>query len=151
MVFLTSLNWRPNRDFPILCKTTRRLGCGKALRKAWASRKVLASPSSMPCLRHEPLGKSGEAFEVTEGPWPVMQTPRELHGDPHVAANEYLKEVAGGSRGRFALVATPVQFDDTQLPLRCVLKMGEPTDEVLRELAHTQDELMNHKVAGVIH
>jgi crotonobetainyl-CoA:carnitine CoA-transferase CaiB-like acyl-CoA transferase len=54
--------------------------------------------------------RSGEAFEVTEGPRAVMQTPRELHGDPHVAANEYLKEVAGGSRGRFALVATPVQF-----------------------------------------
>jgi hypothetical protein len=32
----------------------------------------------------------------------VIQTPRELHDDSQVAANGYLKEVAGGSRGRLA-------------------------------------------------
>jgi crotonobetainyl-CoA:carnitine CoA-transferase CaiB-like acyl-CoA transferase len=91
------------------------------------------------------------AFEDMEGPWAVMQTPRELHDDPQVAANEYLKEVDGGSRGRFALVANPVQFSETQPPLRRGPEMGEHTDQVLRELGLTQEELMNHKVAGVIH
>ena len=57
----------------------------------------------------------------------------------------------GGSRGRFALVANPVQFGETQPPLRRGPEMGEHTDQVLRELGLTQDELMNHKVAGVIH
>jgi crotonobetainyl-CoA:carnitine CoA-transferase CaiB-like acyl-CoA transferase len=91
------------------------------------------------------------AFEDMEGPWAVMQTPRELHDDPQVVANEYLKEVDGESRGRFALVANPVQFGEIQPPLRRGPEMGEHTDQVLRELGLTHDELMNHKVAGVIH
>jgi crotonobetainyl-CoA:carnitine CoA-transferase CaiB-like acyl-CoA transferase len=91
------------------------------------------------------------AFEDMEGPWAVMQTPRELHDDPQAVANEYLKEVDGGSRGRFALVANPVQFGGVQSPLRRGPEMGEHTDEVLRELGLTQDELMSHKVEGVIH
>jgi crotonobetainyl-CoA:carnitine CoA-transferase CaiB-like acyl-CoA transferase len=91
------------------------------------------------------------AFEDMEGPWAVMQTPRELHDDPQAVANEYLKEVDGGSRGRFALVANPVQFGEVQSPLRRGPEMGEHTDEVLRELGLTQDELMSHKVEGVIH
>jgi crotonobetainyl-CoA:carnitine CoA-transferase CaiB-like acyl-CoA transferase len=91
------------------------------------------------------------AFEGMEGPWAAMQTPRELHDDPQVAANEYLREVDGGRRGHFALVANPVQFGETQPPLRPSPEMGEHTDEVLRELGLTQDELMKHKVEGVIH
>ena len=80
-----------------------------------------------------------------------MQTPRELHDDPQVAANEYLKEVDGGRRGRFSLVANPVQFGETQPALRRGPEMGEHTDEVLRELGLRDDELMNYKVEGVIH
>jgi crotonobetainyl-CoA:carnitine CoA-transferase CaiB-like acyl-CoA transferase len=91
------------------------------------------------------------AFEGMEGPWAVMQTPRELHDDPQVAANEYLKEVDGGRRGRFSLVANPVQFGETQPALRRGPEMGEHTDEVLRELGLRNDELMNYKVEGVIH
>ncbi len=91
------------------------------------------------------------AFEGMEGPWAVMQTPRELHDDPQVGANEYLKEVDGGRRGRFSLVGNPVQFGETQPALRRGPEMGEHTDEVLRELGLTDDELMNHKVEGVIH
>jgi len=85
-----------------------------------------------------------------EGPWAVMQTPLELHEDPQARANGYLQEVDGGARGQFALVGNPVQFDETQPALRRGPEMGEHTDEVLRELGLSDDELMNHKVAGVI-
>jgi len=81
----------------------------------------------------------------------VMQTPRELHDDPQVAANEYLGEVDGSGRGRFTLVANPVQFGETPPTLRRGPEMGEHTDEVLHELGLTDDELMHHKVAGAIH
>jgi crotonobetainyl-CoA:carnitine CoA-transferase CaiB-like acyl-CoA transferase len=91
------------------------------------------------------------AFDDMEGPWAVMQTPRELHDDPQAVANGYLDEVDGGVRGRFALVANPVQFGEAQPSLRRGPEMGEHTDEVLREIGITQDELMSHKVEGVIH
>ena len=91
------------------------------------------------------------AFEGMEGPWAAMQTPRELHNDPQVTANDYLREVDGGQRGRFTLVGNPVQFGQTQPPLRRGPEMGEHTDEVLLELGLSYDELMNHKTSGVIH
>ena len=97
------------------------------------------------------LAEWRQAFEGMEGPWAVMQTPHELHDDPQVSANGYLQEVDGGQRGRFALVANPVQFDETQPGLRRGPEMGEHTDEVLLELGFTHDELMNYKVHGVIH
>ena len=81
----------------------------------------------------------------------MMQTPRELHDDPQVASNGYLKEVDGGRRGRFSLVGNTVQFGETQPPLRRGPEMGEHTDEVLRELGLTDAELINHKVQGAIH
>jgi crotonobetainyl-CoA:carnitine CoA-transferase CaiB-like acyl-CoA transferase len=91
------------------------------------------------------------ALAGMEGPWAVMQTPRELHDDPQVAANEYLGEVDGSGRGRFTLVANPVQFGETPPTLRRGPEMGEHTDEVLHELGLTDDELMHHKLAGAIH
>src|SRR5215472_5162255 len=91
------------------------------------------------------------ALAGMEGPWAVMQTPRELHDYPRVAANEYLGEVDGSGRGRFTLVANPVQFGETPPTLRRGPEMGEHTDEVLHELGLTDDELMHHKVAGAIH
>ena len=91
------------------------------------------------------------AFEDMEGPWAAMQTPRELHDDPQVAANGYLKEVDGGSRGHFTLVANPVQFGEALPGLRRGPEMGEHTDEVLLEMGLSQDELMHYKLNGVIH
>jgi crotonobetainyl-CoA:carnitine CoA-transferase CaiB-like acyl-CoA transferase len=44
-----------------------------------------------------------------------------------------------------------VQFGEVQPSLRRGPEMGEHTDEVLGEIGITQDELMNHKVEGVIH
>lgn len=91
------------------------------------------------------------AFQGMEGPGAVMQTPRELHEDPQIAANEDLKEVDGSRRGRFSLVGNPVQFGKTKPTLRCGPEMGEHTDQVLRELGLTNDALMSYKVEGVIH
>jgi hypothetical protein len=50
-------------------------------------------------------------------------------------------EVDGGARGRFALVANPVQFAETPPRLRRGPEMGEHTDEVLRKLGLTMEEL----------
>jgi len=91
------------------------------------------------------------AFASMEGPSAPMQTPRELHEDPQAVANGYLREVDGGARGRFALVANPVQFDETAPALRRGPEMGEHTDEVLRELGSTTDELLQWKTDGVVH
>ncbi len=91
------------------------------------------------------------AFDGMEGPWAAMQTPRELHDDRQVAANGYLREVDGGPRGRFALVASPVQFGEAPPVLRRGPEMGEHTDEVLLGLGMSMEELLKLKADGVIY
>jgi crotonobetainyl-CoA:carnitine CoA-transferase CaiB-like acyl-CoA transferase len=91
------------------------------------------------------------ALAGMEGPWAPMQTPRELHDDPQAVANGYLQEVDGGARGRFALVANPVQFGETPPTLRRGPEMGEHTDEVLQELGVSIDELLALKTNGVVY
>ncbi len=97
------------------------------------------------------LAEWREAFADMEGPWAPMQTARELHDDPQAVANGYLCEVDGEARGRFTLVANPVQFSETPPVLTRGPEMGEHTDEVLGELGIGMDELLGLKERGVIY
>ncbi len=90
-----------------------------------------------------------KALDDMEGPWAVVQTPRELAGDRQVIANAYLREVEGPN-GKFPLVANPVQFDEQPPDLVRAPSMGEHTDEVLLELGITMEELLDYKVKGAV-
>ena len=97
------------------------------------------------------LAEWGQKFATMEGPWAPMQTAEELHHDPQSVANGYLPEVDGGDKGRFKLVASPVQFDETPLEIRGPSpEMGQHTEEVLLELGVEWDDLVRYKEAGAI-
>ena len=85
-----------------------------------------------------------------EGPWALMQTPAEIYDDPQTKANGYLREVDGGDKGTFQLVANPVQFDETPVPLRPSPEMGQHTEEVLLGLGLSWEEMAVLKDAGAI-
>lgn len=85
-----------------------------------------------------------------EGPWALMQTPAEIYEDPQTKANGYLPEVDGGDKGTFQLVANPVQFDQTPLPLRPSPEMGQHTEDVLLDLGLSWEEMAVLKDAGAI-
>jgi crotonobetainyl-CoA:carnitine CoA-transferase CaiB-like acyl-CoA transferase len=86
-----------------------------------------------------------------EGPWAPVQKARELLTDQQTLANGYVQEVDGGKRGRFHLVANPVQFDETPPVLTRGPEWGEHTDEVLQsELGMQTEELLEYKAKGVI-
>jgi len=91
-----------------------------------------------------------ECLSGMEGPWAPMQTAAELHDDPQAIANGYLRPVDGGDKGRFALVADPVQFDETPPDLGPAPEMGQHTEEVLLELGLSWDEIAAHKQSGAI-
>jgi crotonobetainyl-CoA:carnitine CoA-transferase CaiB-like acyl-CoA transferase len=97
-----------------------------------------------------PLAAWREVLAGMAGPWAPMQTAAELHDDPQAIANGYLRPVDGGEKGRFALVADPVQFDETPLELGPAPEMGQHTEEVLLELGLSWDEIAAHKQAGAI-
>jgi crotonobetainyl-CoA:carnitine CoA-transferase CaiB-like acyl-CoA transferase len=91
------------------------------------------------------------ALDGMEGPWAAVQKARELLTDRQTLANGYVQEVDGGKRGRFPLVANPVQFDETPPTLTRAPEWGEHTDELLQsELGLPLEELLEYKAKGVI-
>jgi crotonobetainyl-CoA:carnitine CoA-transferase CaiB-like acyl-CoA transferase len=153
--WLILVHLQPDRYWPDFC---RRIGRPElAIDPRFAAMSVRAK-NAVACIAEldavfatRTLEEWRRAFDGMEGPWAVMQTPRELHDDPQVAANGYVQEVDGGARGRFPLVTNPVQFGETAPVLRRGPEMGEHTDEVLAELGLTTEELLRHKAEGVIY
>lgn len=90
-----------------------------------------------------------KAFEGFDGVWDVMRTARELHDDPQVIANGYLPRTIDAKGNEFALAASPVQFDETPLSLRCAPGHGEHTDELLAELGYDEEAIIDLKVKSV--
>jgi crotonobetainyl-CoA:carnitine CoA-transferase CaiB-like acyl-CoA transferase len=91
-----------------------------------------------------------KAFEDFEGVWGVMRTGREVHADPQVIANGYLPRVTDAKGNEFALAASPVQFDETEVSLTRAPGHGEHTDALLAELGFTEDEIIDFKINSVV-
>jgi crotonobetainyl-CoA:carnitine CoA-transferase CaiB-like acyl-CoA transferase len=96
------------------------------------------------------LAEWREKLATMEGPWAPMQTAEELHDDPQTIANGYLRPVEGGDKGRFKLVASPVQFDEVPPDFGPSPEMGQHTEEVLLEMGLEWEEILAHKEAGAI-
>jgi crotonobetainyl-CoA:carnitine CoA-transferase CaiB-like acyl-CoA transferase len=96
------------------------------------------------------LAEWTQHLATLEGPWAPMQSAVELHDDPQVIENGYLREVDRGDGIKFKLVASPVQFDEQPLPVGTSPEMGAQTDEVLMELGYDMDQLIEYKAAGAI-
>lgn len=97
-----------------------------------------------------PLDAWRARFATLEGPWAPMQTAAELHDDPQAIANGYLRPVEGGDKGHFALVASPVQFDEQPVDLSPSPELGQHTEEVLLELGVAWEQLSRLKQSGAI-
>jgi crotonobetainyl-CoA:carnitine CoA-transferase CaiB-like acyl-CoA transferase len=105
-------------------------------------------------LRHafesQDLSHWEKAFAGFDGVWDVMRTAHEVHSDPQVIANGYLPKVADAHDNTFALAASPVQFDEMPLDLRCAPGHGEHTDALLAELGFSEEEIIEFKINSVV-
>jgi len=79
-----------------------------------------------------------------------VQTPREVHDDPQVVANDYLREVTGADGETFKLVANPIQYNEEPYTLDLAPEHGQNTEEVLLELGLSWDEIVAHKKSKAI-
>jgi crotonobetainyl-CoA:carnitine CoA-transferase CaiB-like acyl-CoA transferase len=98
----------------------------------------------------QPLKHWENAFEGFDGVWDVMRTPLEVHDDPQVIANGYLPKLVSDGNTEFALVANPVQFNETPAELTRAPNHGEHTDEILLSLGMSEEELMDLKIKSAI-
>jgi crotonobetainyl-CoA:carnitine CoA-transferase CaiB-like acyl-CoA transferase len=90
------------------------------------------------------------AFAGMEGQWAVVQDPWEVGHDVTLRALGQIAEVVDAEGVRRELVANPVQFDRTPPTLTRAPLFAEHTDEILRELGRTDDELIALKIAGAV-
>jgi crotonobetainyl-CoA:carnitine CoA-transferase CaiB-like acyl-CoA transferase len=97
-----------------------------------------------------PLAEWRDRLATMEGVWAPMQNAREIHDDVLVVANGYLPTVAADDGTPVALVANPVQFDETPPELRRAPEHGQHTEEVLLELGLSWEDLAGHKESGAI-
>ena len=82
--------------------------------------------------------------------WAPLQSAREVNDDVQAMANGYLPAVDRGDGTSFTLVASPVEFDEEPVGLRPAPELGQHTEEVLRALGLTWEELAACKEAGTI-
>jgi crotonobetainyl-CoA:carnitine CoA-transferase CaiB-like acyl-CoA transferase len=87
-------------------------------------------------------------LQTLEGPWAPAQNPLEIVADPQIEANGYLVPVVDADGETRRLVANPVQFDETPPTLTRGPQFAEHTDDVLRELGRTDEQILQLKIDG---
>jgi crotonobetainyl-CoA:carnitine CoA-transferase CaiB-like acyl-CoA transferase len=65
-------------------------------------------------------------------------------------ANGYIRTVADSEGVRRRLIANPVQFDEEPPATRRAPQFAEHTDDLLRGLGHSEEQIIQLKIDGVI-
>ncbi len=91
-----------------------------------------------------------QRFSTLEGQWAPVQDSFDLGHDPQLRANGYVAEIVDADGVTRELIANPVQFDETAAVLARAPQFAEHTDEILRELGHDDDRIIELKIAGAV-
>lgn len=89
------------------------------------------------------------ALANTHGVWAPVQKAAELHDDPQVIANGFIRDVDYPT-GPLAMTVPPVLFDEDGGDPQPAPDFGQHTDEILSELGLTSDEIARHRGAGIV-
>jgi len=89
-------------------------------------------------------------MDGAEGQWAPVQNTYEVGLDPALRENGLVATVIDYEGKERELVTNPVQFDETPVVTKRAPQFAEHTDEILRELGKTDEELVALKVAGAV-
>jgi crotonobetainyl-CoA:carnitine CoA-transferase CaiB-like acyl-CoA transferase len=150
--FITMTMLQPGRYFADVC---RHLGLDELLEdeRFQSAEGLIANAAEVgdhiaAAIAKKPFAYWVEHLQTMEGPWAPVQNPLEIARDPQMAANGYLVPVVDADGNERRLVANPVQFDETPPTLTRAPRFAEHTDEILRELGKTDDEILELKIEG---
>jgi crotonobetainyl-CoA:carnitine CoA-transferase CaiB-like acyl-CoA transferase len=96
------------------------------------------------------LAQWRELMDGAEGQWALVQNAYEVGMDPALRENGLVATVTDYEGKERELVANPVQFDEAAVVSKRAPQFAEHTDEIMRELGKTEDELIALKIAGAI-
>ena len=96
------------------------------------------------------LEQVAELLNSQEGQWATVELPGDTIHDEQSLANKYIQMVHYENGADLPMVPVPAVVDEDIPALRRAPDQGEHTDEVLGALGHSEDELIDLKVAGVI-
>ncbi len=91
-----------------------------------------------------------EHLKTMEGQWAPIQSPLEILADPQMEANGYTLPVTDMEGNQRTLVANPVQFDERPPVLTRAPQFAEHTDDILRDLGRSEDEIIQLKIDGAV-
>ncbi|MFC1437244.1 CoA transferase [Streptacidiphilus sp. N1-10] len=89
-------------------------------------------------------------FDGIEGQWAIVQDAWGVANDTSLRENGMIATVRDSDGVDRELVANPVQFDETPARLRRGPQFAEHTDEILRDLGLTDEQLIELKIAGAV-
>jgi crotonobetainyl-CoA:carnitine CoA-transferase CaiB-like acyl-CoA transferase len=145
---------QPGRYWPDFCRRVDREDLIADARFATVDALMANAAHAAEILQNEIAGRTLSEwmaqFTGMEGQWGVAQDPWEVGQDPALRANGMISEVLDIDGTRRELVANPVQFDETPASLTRAPQFAEHTDEILRELGKSDDELIGLKIAGAV-
>jgi crotonobetainyl-CoA:carnitine CoA-transferase CaiB-like acyl-CoA transferase len=144
---------QPTRYWPEFCRRTGRPGliddprfAGDAiLRHGLEGGEIVAE-----IIGGLTLDRWRALMDGAEGQWAAVQNTYEVGMDPALRENGLVAKVTDCEGTERELVTNPVQFDETPAVTRRAPQFAEHTDEIMRELGKTDDELIALKLAGAI-
>jgi crotonobetainyl-CoA:carnitine CoA-transferase CaiB-like acyl-CoA transferase len=145
---------QPGRYWPEFCRhidredliTDERFATTKALMENAPA----AADIVQDVLATRPLAEWVARFAGMEGQWAIAQDPWEVGQDPALRANGLIAEVIDSEGTTRELVANPVQFDEKPAHITRAPQFAEHTDEILRALGKSDDELIDLKISGAV-
>jgi formyl-CoA transferase len=97
------------------------------------------------------LAQWEEEFSRLEGAWSPLKSPAEVLTDAQALENGFVTPVAFDDGTVYFTGASPAQFDERPIgPLRAAASHGQDTDDVMRELGLTPDQIAGLRQRGVV-
>jgi crotonobetainyl-CoA:carnitine CoA-transferase CaiB-like acyl-CoA transferase len=150
--FITLMMLQPGRYFADLCQ---HLGLDHLLEdeRFETAEGIMAATDEIGAQIAEAIGAKPfahwvEHLQTLEGPWAPASNPVEIVADPQLEANGGLLTIVDAEGVTRRLVANPVQFDETPPTVTRGPLFAEHTDEILRELGRTEEEILQLKIDG---
>jgi crotonobetainyl-CoA:carnitine CoA-transferase CaiB-like acyl-CoA transferase len=90
------------------------------------------------------------ALATQDGQWDVIKVAGELVEDVQAIANDYVQTVDYGDDRSFKMVSAPMQFDRAASTSAPAPGLGADTDDVMKEIGLSEEDILNAKINGIL-